>query len=215
MANKFKCSDGIYTVLSNGKTIAIGATAGEAISAVTTDAGELACCSIEVTGIEFLGQSIAFTLNTVGNWINLCYDNDGGANVGCLGCSTNTGSIDLGQISQYVIDPNGTTFTFYVSNDNCATYCDSVVISNYTRAVTIPTGGDDTTAAVPVGTPACSGVVSYVELISMGAIGATLDPETGEVTIPAQIVEGGFYAYYQLCDGLVTALLVILISQTP
>ena len=56
---------------------------------------------------------------------------------------------------------------------------------------------------------------SVVELLAMGVTGATLDPDTGEVTIPAQVVEGGFYVYYQLCDGLVTAILAILISQTP
>ena len=221
MATKFKCNDGIYTVLRNGKTVAIGATAGEAISAVTSDAGELACCDLEVTAVNFVqvGEQggIVFTLNTTGNWVNLCYDNDSGANTGCIGCSSDTGSIGLGEISQYIIDPNGTELTFYVSNDNCATYCDSVVINNYVRIVEIPTGGGDTVAAEPAGTPACAGVTSYVELLTMGVTGATLNASTGDVTIPAQILSGGdsIYVYYKLCDGLVTGILGILITQTP
>lgn len=43
MATKFKCNDGIYTVLRNGKAVAIGATAGEAITAITADAEEINC----------------------------------------------------------------------------------------------------------------------------------------------------------------------------
>jgi len=43
MATKFKCNDGIYTVLRNGKAVAVGATAGEAVEAIAADAEEIAC----------------------------------------------------------------------------------------------------------------------------------------------------------------------------
>ena len=43
MATKFKCNDGIYTVLRNGKAVAISATAGEAVEAIAADAEEIAC----------------------------------------------------------------------------------------------------------------------------------------------------------------------------
>lgn len=216
MANKFKCSDGIYTVLSNGKAIAIGATAGEAISAVTTDAGELACCSIEITGIEVVGQSVVFNVNADGSSLNMCWDNDSGANVGCVGCTDNDGLIGAGGAAQYLGSTDGTELTFYVSNDNCLTYCDSVVINNYTRSITVPTGGGKTEAAVPVGTPACAGTTLYVELLAYGLTGVTLNTSTGAVTIPAQVIDPiGIYYYYKLCDGLVTAILAIIVTQTP
>jgi hypothetical protein len=49
---KFKCSDGIYTVLRNGKTIAMGATAGEAITAITADALAVNCLGLRLTYTE-------------------------------------------------------------------------------------------------------------------------------------------------------------------
>lgn len=217
MATKFKCNDGIYTVLRNGKAVAIGATAGEAITAISADAGELACCSIEITGIEVVGQSVVFNVNADGSSLNMCWDNDSGANVGCVGCTDNDGLIGAGGAAQYLGSTDGTELTFYVSNDNCLTYCDSVVINNYTRSITVPTDAETpTVAAVPAGTPACAGTTLYVELLAYGLTGVTLNTSTGAVTIPAQVIDPiGIYYYYKLCDGLVTAILAIIVTQTP
>ena len=49
---KFKCSDGIYTVLRNGKAVATGATAGEAITAITADALAVNCLGLRLTYTE-------------------------------------------------------------------------------------------------------------------------------------------------------------------
>jgi hypothetical protein len=54
MATKFKCNDGIYTVLRNGKAVAIGATAGEAITAITADAEEINCPEPEPVELIYL-----------------------------------------------------------------------------------------------------------------------------------------------------------------
>lgn len=216
MATKFKCSDGIYTVLRNGKTVAIDATAGEAISAISTDAGEVACCKIEITGIELIGQDVTFIVNADGSSLNMCWDNDSGTNTGCIGCTDNNGTIIAGGSQIYLSSPDGTELTFYVSNDNCRTYCDSVTINNHVRAVTIPAEGGATVAAVPAGAPACTGVTAYAELLVFNLSGVTLNTTTGDVTIPAQVVNPvGVYFYYKLCDGLVTAILAIIVTQTP
>ena len=215
MATKFKCNDGIYTVLRNGKAVAIGATAGEAITAISDDAGELACCSIEVTGIVMLEGSTHFVVNADGSSLNLCWDNDGGANTGCAGIKANGGMIAAGDGAMYLGSVDGTEYTFYVSNDNGLTYCDSVVINNYTREVTVPAEGAPTAAAVPAGAPACAGTTLYVDLLAFNLTGVTLNTSTGEVTIPAQVVDPeGVYYYYKLCDGLVTAILAIIVTQT-
>lgn len=217
MATKFKCNDGIYTVLRNGKAVAIGATAGEAITAISDDAGELACCSIEVTGIEldFRGN-FTFVVNADGDYLNSYFDNDNGTNTGFYGCTANNGTMPAGDGGQYFASTDGTEFTIYVSNNNCLTYCDSVVINNYTRSITVPAEGDPTAAAVPAGAPACAGTTLYVELLAFNLTDVTLNTSTGEVTIPAQVVDTeGVYYYYKLCNGLVTAILAIIVTQTP
>lgn len=68
---KFKCSDGIYTILRNGKVVAAGATAGEAIVAISADAGELICPPDEL-GLRLLfddiGNAPVVTPFLVGQW---------------------------------------------------------------------------------------------------------------------------------------------------
>lgn len=213
---KFKCSDGIYTVLRNGKAVATGATAGEAIVAITADAAEttIDCCSIRVTGMAAVEGGVEFTLDISGTHMNLCYDYDSGAEVGCTGCQLKTGTINGGAAAAFIADINPLELTFYSSTDGCLTYCDEYVLSKYTREVTVLTVGAATVAAVPVGTPACVDlVISYAEVFTT-LVGATLNTTTGAVTIPAQVlVDPAIYVYLKYCDALLTGILVIQVTN--
>lgn len=212
---KFKCSDGIYTVLRNGKAVATGATAGEAIVAITADAAEttIDCCSIEVTGMAATGEGVEFTLGISGTHMNLCYDYDSGAEVGCTGCQLKTGTINGGAAAMFIADLNPLELTFYASTDGCLTYCDEYVLSKYTREVTVLTVGAATVAAVPAGTPACAGVTSYAQVFTT-LVGATLNTTTGAVTIPAQVLaDPAIYVYLKYCDALLTGILVIQVTN--
>lgn len=210
---KFKCSDGVYTVLRNGKSIANNQSAGQAISAISADAVEVACCSIEVTAMTPVDGGVSFDVTATGTHLNMSYNYNDGEATGTVGCTANEGTIFVGDAGMYIPNTDPLVLTFYSSVDGCLSYCAEYAVSKYSRNTTVLTSGAATVAAVPAGTPACMGVTIYEEVFTT-LVGATLNAATGDVTIPAQILaETAYYIYVKYCDGLLTGILVIEVTN--
>lgn len=210
---KFKCSDGIYTVLRNGKVVAAGATAGEAIVAISADAVELACCDIVITGMQAGEGGVSFDVTATGTHMNMYYNYNDTEVTGFVGCVENAATIFGGDAGMYIANTDPLVLTFYSSVDGCLSYCAEYAVSKYSRNTTVLTSGAATVAAVPAGTPVCTGVTLYEEIFTT-LVGATLNTATGDVTIPAQILaETAYYVYVKYCDGLLTGILVIEVTN--
>lgn len=208
---KFKCSDGIYTVLRNGKVVAGGATAGEAIVAISADAGEVACCSIEITGIEVIEDEFYFNINALGTSVQITYVSDFITEP--FGCLPITDLLHIGVLAEVLFNTDPVTISVNSSVDGCRTFCATQTFSKYLRETTIPDVGAATVVPVPAGTPACTGVISYASVYTT-LVGSTLNATTGAVTIPAQVIASTkYYSYIKLCDGLIIGILVLAISN--
>ena len=172
-------------------------------------------CSIEVTGMQAIDGGYSFDVTAEGQSMNLCYDVDGGDDVGCTSCIPNGLTVEItGGQAGAVISGRGTILTFNSSVDDCRSYCAEYVVSNYTRETTIPTIGAATVIPVPVGSPACAGTTLYTFIQAIDLVGATLNTSTGAVTVPAQVIADiAGYVYYKTCDGLLTGIFIILITN--
>lgn len=111
------------------------------------------------------------------------------------------------------IKDNGVTATLQASKDNLATICDNrTTICATASFITIVTNeevnsvGDDVVIPPPNNVPACDGTLQYIFLYNEAVVGAILDPNTGDLTIPAQLIQVPIeYIIYVTCNGLVIA----------
>ena len=152
---------------------------------------------------------------TEGTHVSLSYNYNDGEEESTLACAPNTGTLNMGDGAMFLTQPNPTVYTVNVSNDECATICDSISFTNFPFAVYVPETGDDT-VFTPTGLPACAGVTVYTLFFDDGgAVDVELN-EDGTVTIPAQtIATSGIFGYSMTCDGVLAASVIVTIANPP
>ena len=169
-------------------------------------------CSIEVTGLQWLNDTlyIQYTATeAIDVGLSLTFEGDTQE----LDCDPNSGTYDVKEYSTFIAG-NGVVAVIGASNNGCVSFCDTATFVTVNGTARILEVGDPVTIPVPLTVPACSGVVGYVELLAAGVIGATINPTTGVVTVPAQTlgVQANYY-YYVTCDGLVIATVRLILTN--
>ena len=174
-------------------------------------------CSIHVTGLaveetapETFVLHIAYTstgaedvgLNIVYQEVEYsspCQKNDGGY-------------YDPGDLSLLIT--GGITATLIASNDDCETICSSSTFITIADTGVVTRKGGVIQFAPSNEIPACSGVIGYVQLYVDKIAGASINPNTGVVAVPAQIINGqGYFIYYVTCNGFVIAIVRLVLSN--
>lgn len=122
-----------------------------------------------------------------------------------LDCQQSTGIYDVKEQSAF-IDEDGAVAVIGASNNGCVSFCDTATFITIVDSGVVNRSGGDTILPAPASVPVCGGVIGFVELLSDGVIGVTLNATTGAITVPAQVlgVDASYY-YYVTCDGLVVA----------
>lgn len=174
-------------------------------------------CSMVINSVEAGESGVIIDIEgTLGTDILVTYSFNDGEATGTVDCQENTGTCNLGDAGMYLSTPGTTVYTIYASNDGCETPCSSAIFTNYCSTVYAPESGDDT-VYTPDSLPACAGTIVYTEFVNMGGVtGITIDPDTGEITVPAQTIgEGAIYGYYMTCDGVLVATVVVNMANVP
>ncbi len=168
-------------------------------------------CSIEITGLLYDEESITIIYNAnEALFVGLSLTENGYTQE--LKCRENTGQYTNAVFATFIKD-NGVTATLQASKDNLATICDNrTTICATASFITIVTNeevnsvGDDVVIPPPNNVPACDGTLQYIFLYNEAVVGAILDPNTGDLTIPAQLIQVPIeYIIYVTCNGLVIA----------
>lgn len=201
----YKCNDGVYTVLRNGKVITMSGTPATAIGAIAADAVNVVCppeCCITdvpitidsfdivVTTAEYTGLSIRATIT---------HGVDTYSTSWVAAAATNT--IDLtGLIVEFTTFTDGDTICIeysYSDRDAIQGCCLTVQTNTYLE--------DDTYQLSEIVTECEGGTFDLVFQNPDG--GVTVDAD-GEMVVPDIEADETVYVTYT-CDGCVTELLVL------
>lgn len=171
-------------------------------------------CEIEITALSYNEDSITITYNANDAlFVGLTLTENG--NTLELDCKENTGQY-YEELYATFIKGDGITATLQASNDNCATICGSASFITIVTNEEINRAGDDVAIPPPNNIPACDGILQYLFLYNEAVVGAVLNQNTGELTIPAQIIQvPREYIIYVTCNGLVIATVRYVLTNPP
>jgi len=174
-------------------------------------------CSISVTGLT-VEETAPGTLI-----LHIDYASTGTESVGLnivyeeveysYPCQKNEGGYyDPGDLS--LLQTGGITATLIASNDDCETICSSSKFITIADTGIVTRKGGVVQFPPPNEIPTCSGVIGYVQLYVDKIVGASINPNTGVVAVPAQIINGqGYFVYYVTCNGVVTAIVRLVLEN--
>ena len=165
-------------------------------------------CSINITGLE---------LEVVDNVLvlTMLYNATGATDVGgsinylgidyVLGCHSNNGAFVQSTNTEFMIT-DGVTVSLSASNDGCITACSNSSFLTYAYTQALPRKGGIVQYPPPMTLPACGGTLGFYQMLFANVTGASINPATGVIGVPAQILSQNAYLhYYVTCNGIVIA----------
>lgn len=170
-------------------------------------------CSIGITGLAFDGTTITISYTATGaDSVGLVLTYMGDDIV--LDCEGNTGTYSETENATFIA-ADGVTATLGASNDNCETNCSEAVFVTLLDNVIIPRKGGILQIPALNTLPACSGTIGFVPLLIVGVTGASINPLTGTVGVPAQNIntQANIY-YYMTCNGFVVATVRLILTNS-
>ena len=201
----YKCNDGVYTVLRNGKVITMSGTSTTAIANIAADAINVVCppecCITEVpitidsfdivvTTAEYTGLSIRATITHGVDTYSTSWE---------AAAATNT--IDLtGLIVEFATFTDGDTICIEYS------YSDRDAIQGCCLTVQVNTYLEDDTYQLSEIVTECEG--GTFDLVFQNPDGGVTVDAAGEMVVPDLAEDETVYVTYT-CDGCVTELLIL------